>query len=152
MAGCELRVHARGLCEHALSPVAAQGDPLVRRQLSWERLSDYAVTPAGCHIWRGYTDEHGKGVVVFEGRRWPVHRLAWRLATWTGPGGRDGASVVWCAGLFKLEHLQLAGAGPGASRRRFVADGAQGDEIRRQTPGRESQGQLAGRSPCHRCG
>jgi len=142
--GCDLRVHGGGLCDVHYHRWRSHGDPLVWRQVGAARLSDYLVTPEGCHIWRGYTDEHGKGLVVFEGHRWPVHRLAWTLAHGPIPPGKTVRQLCSVPACFNVEHLALAGAGrgakPAAGRRLTVREVA---EIRGRHRAGESEGRLA---------
>lgn len=94
MPGCGRKVHAKELCQGHYRrlkegrPLRGPIAPVVRGSAA-ERLKAYAeIEPeTGCHLWTGFRNANGYGLMRVGERNVPVHRLAWELAHGPIPAG-----------------------------------------------------------------
>lgn len=88
----------------------------------------YDLSSAGCHIWRGYKNNHGYGVVGHEGRDISVHRASWYVNRGLIPDGINVLHECDVRPCFNVAHLFLGTdidniADMDAKGRRYVSRG-----------------------------
>lgn len=81
---CESPARCRGWCWKHYTRWLRHGDPLftMRRDggvQGFESRVDRSGGPDACHLWQGCTDDHGYGVLQFNGRLQRGHQVAWQI-------------------------------------------------------------------------
>lgn len=84
----------RDWCAKHYSRWLRHGDPLITLRgdggvRGFEARVDKTGGPDACHPWQGCTDDHGYGVVQFEGRLQRGHQVAWQITNGPIPPGTE---------------------------------------------------------------
>lgn len=84
VSGCGRETTSRGWCAKHYRQWLRTGEPVARQygppKTIWDLLARTTRTATGCFEWQGARHGKGYGHVVFRGKTWKAHRVAYTLA------------------------------------------------------------------------